>query len=279
MRITLVQMKVAADKAENVSHGREMIRRAAKEGTDLVILPEMFCCPYANESFVQNGEPAGGMVWTEMSKAAAENGVYLIAGSMPEREGDKLYNTSFVFDPDGRQLARHRKAYLFDINVPGKQRFYESETFTPGDEVTVFDTPWGRVGLCICFDMRFPELSRDMARRGAFLIAAPAAFNMTTGPAHWELLFRQRATDNQVFTVGVAPARDVNGVYVSYANSILCHPWGDVLQRCGADEELITVEIDPRETEKIRKQLPLLASLRDDLYREDASHYKKCWTK
>lgn len=270
MRITLVQMRVGEDKRENAVHGRELIRRAVEGGTDLVILPEMFCCPYANDSFVKNSEPAGGMVWTTMSEAAAEHGVYLIAGSMPEREGDKLYNTSFVFDPKGQQLARHRKAYLFDINVPGKQRFFESETFSPGNEVTVFDTPWGRVGLCICFDMRFPELSRAMVRKGAFLIAAPAAFNMTTGPAHWELLFRQRAADNQVFTVGVAPARDVNGVYVSYANSILCHPWGNVLQRCGAGEELVTVEIDPGETAKIRAQLPLLASIRDDLYQDRA---------
>lgn len=266
MRITLAQMTVVENKAENISHAQELIWQAAQKGTDLVILPEMFCCLYTNAAFVENGEPAGGPVWTAMSQAAKKNGVYLIAGSMPEREGDRLYNTSFVFAPDGTQIARHRKAHLFDIDVPGGQRFFESETFSPGDEVTVFDTPWGKIGLCICFDMRFPELARAMTKKGAFLLAVPAAFNMTTGPAHWETMFRQRATDNQTYTVGVAPARDPEGPYVSYANSILCHPWGNILARCGDREEMVTVEVDPAETEKVRGQLPLLSSLREELY-------------
>ena len=140
----------------------------------------------------------------EAARLARERGIYLIAGSLPELEGHRVYNTSFVYAPDGTCIARHRKIHLFDIDVEGGQRFMESEVLSPGREVTTFDTPWGTMGLCICFDMRFQELCRLMALRGARVIFAPAAFNMTTGPAHWKILFRQRAVDQQCFTVGTS---------------------------------------------------------------------------
>ena len=186
---------------------------------------------------------------------------------MPEADGERIYNTSFVFDPAGRQAAFHRKMHLFDIDVKGGQRFMESETFTAGDSVTVFDTPFGKLGLCICFDLRFPELARCMALAGARAIVTPAAFNMTTGPAHWELLFRQRAVDNQLFTLGVAPARDEQGPYVSYGNTILCSPWGEVLARAGSAPALLLADVDLNQNESIRAQLPLLSARRTDVYR------------
>jgi predicted amidohydrolase len=185
---------------------------------------------------------------------------------MPERDGERIYNTSFVFDPQGRQIARHRKMHLFDIDVAGGQRFFESDTFTAGRDVTVFDVGSVRIGLCICFDMRFPELARLMALQGAQITIVPAAFNMTTGPAHWEIMFRERAVDNQVFTVGVAPARDEHGPYVSYGNSIVCSPWGDVIRRAGADEWLEVVDLDLAAVTRVRAQLPLLSARREDLY-------------
>lgn len=143
--------------------------------------------------------------------------MYLAAGSFPEedREG-RLYNTGYVFDRQGRELARHRKMHLFDIQVEGGQCFRESDTFSPGDTYTVFDTEFGRMGLCICFDIRFPELFSLMVQVGARLVLVPAAFNRTTGPAHWDLVFRQRAVDGQCFTAGAAPARDPAAAYVSY---------------------------------------------------------------
>lgn len=266
MKTALVQMPVTDCKEENLRTARSYLVRAAQAGAELAVLPEMFCCPYTNASFVRNAEAAGGAVWSAMSEAARETGLWLVAGSMPERAGEKLYNTSFVFDPKGSQAAFHRKLHLFDIDVQGGQRFAESETFAAGSRVTVFDTPFGRLGLCICFDMRFPELARCMTLAGARAILAPAAFNMTTGPAHWELLFRQRAVDNQLFTVGVAPARDVNGEYVSYGNSIACSPWGDVLCRAGSDPALLLVDLELDRNESIRAQLPLLSARRTDLY-------------
>ena len=266
MKAALLQMPVTADKAENLAVAEDYICRAAEAGADLAILPEMFCCPYTNASFVQNAEAAGEGVYTAMAEAARRAGLWLVAGSMPERDDTRIYNTSFVFDPTGTCVARHRKMHLFDIDVRGGQRFFESETFTAGDSVTVFDTPFGKLGLCICFDMRFPELARCMALSGAQAIVAPAAFNMTTGPAHWELLFRQRAVDNQLFTLGVAPARDVAGPYVSYGNSLVCSPWGDVMARVGSEPALLLVDVDFSYNDQIRAQLPLLSARRADVY-------------
>ena len=202
----------------------------------------------------------------EAARLARERGIYLIAGSLPELEGPRVYNTSFVYAPDGTCIARHRKIHLFDIDVEGGQRFMESEVLSPGREVTTFDTPWGTMGLCICFDMRFQELCRLMALRGARVIFAPAAFNMTTGPAHWELLFRQRAVDNQCFTVGVSPARDEQGSYVAYGNSIAVDPWGAVLCRAGAEETTLYADLDVERLEAVRAQLPILSARRTDLY-------------
>ena len=267
MRTALIQMPVTADKAVNLAVARDYVRRAADGGAQLAVLPEMFCCLYTNDAFRANAEPAGGPVHTAMAGLARETGLWLVAGSMPEADGERIYNTSFVFDPAGRQAAFHRKMHLFDIDVKGGQRFMESETFTAGDSVTVFDTPFGKLGLCICFDLRFPELARCMALAGARAIVTPAAFNMTTGPAHWELLFRQRAVDNQLFTLGVAPSRDEQGPYVSYGNTILCSPWGEVLARAGSAPALLLADVDLDQNESIRAQLPLLSARRTDVYR------------
>ena len=252
MKAALIQMRTVSDKAENLRHARELIDEAAKNGADICVLPEMFCCEYRNSSFIENQEPAGGPAWQMLSAASGENSVWLIGGSVPEAEGGRLYNTSFVFDRSGNQAARCRKSHLFDIAVHGGQHFKESDTFTPGDEICSFDTEFGRLGLCICFDMRFPELARIMSLDGAWAVFCPASFNMTTGPAHWEVMFRSRAVESQVYTLGCAPARDEQGSYVSYANSIAVSPWGDVLARAGAEETTLYVELDPAYVESIR---------------------------
>lgn len=266
MRIAMIQMTVTANKQENLRHARELLLELRGEKIDMAVLPEMFCCPYSNDCFRAYGESVGGEAWQMLSDTARELGIWLVGGSMPELENDRVYNTSFVFDRSGRQVARHRKAHLFDINVEGGQSFQESETLTAGNEITVFDTEFGTVGLCICFDFRFQELAKAMGDRGAKLIVVPAAFNMTTGPAHWELMFRQRAVDNQLFTLGVAPARDEKAEYISYANSILVDPWGTVLERAGEDETIRVAEIDLARCEHIRTQLPIRSARRKELY-------------
>ena len=266
MRVAMLQMNVAHDKQKNLERARQMLEQAKRDGAELAVLPEMFCCPYSNRFFRSYGEEEGGPAWQALSGMAREFSFYLVAGSMPELKDGQVYNTAYVFDRTGQQIAKHRKAHLFDIDVEGGQRFQESETLSPGDQITVFDTEFGRLGLCICFDFRFQEMAKAMADRGAQLIVVPAAFNMTTGPAHWELMFRQRAVDNQVFTLGTAPARNEEEEYVSYGNSILVDPWGTVLARAGAGEELLLADIDLARNEAIRRQLPIRAARRNDLY-------------
>ena len=273
MRLAMIQMNVVHDKEQNLTHTRELLTQAARKGIDLAVLPEMFCCPYSNRFFRAYGEEEGGPAWSFLSRTARELRIYLVGGSMPELSGGKVYNTSYVFDREGRQIAKHRKAHLFDIDVEGGQRFRESETLTPGDQVTVFETEFGRMGLCICFDFRFQELAKAMADQGAQLILVPAAFNMTTGPAHWELLFRQRAVDNQIFTLGTAPARNETEEYVSYGNSILVDPWGTILARAGAGEEILLPEVDFARVPSIRRQLPIRSARRPDLYRLLCTEY------
>ncbi len=266
MRIALIQMPVTADKMENLRTACGKIREAADGGADFAVLPEMFCCPYANDCFRAYGEAAGGPAQSALSALAAELGIYIVGGSLPELAEGKVYNTSYVYGRDGRQLAKHRKTHLFDINVAGGQRFMESDTLSPGNDITTFDTEFGVMGLCICFDLRFEELARCMCLRGAKVLFVPAAFNMTTGPAHWELLFRQRAVDNQCFTVGVSPARDENGSYVAYGSSMAADPWGTVLCRAGAQEATLYADLDLDRLDAVRAQLPILSARRTDLY-------------
>ena len=254
------------DKKENLKVMEKYLKKAGEAGADIAILPEMFNCPYSNKYFKDYAEKAGGESYTAMSRAASENNVYLVGGSIPEIDGANVYNTSFVFDRKGNEIARHRKVHLFDIDIVGGQRFFESETFTAGSDITVFDTEFGKMGLVICFDARFPEICRLTALKGAKVLFVPGAFNMTTGPLHWEIMFRLRAVDNQFFTVGASPARNVDGVYVSYGNSIAVDPWGRIIYRADAEEAMGIIDLDLNEVEKVREQLPLLKAMRNDLY-------------
>ena len=266
MRAALIQMPVTADRAGNIALACEKIREAAANGADVAVLPEMFCCPYQNDCFRPYSEVENGPAQTALEAAAAENHVYVVGGTLPELEEDRVYNTCYVYDRQGHRIAKHRKAHLFDIDVEGGQRFRESDTFSRGGAITTFETEFGTMGLCVCFDLRFEELARCMGLRGAQVIFVPAAFNMTTGPAHWEVLFRQRAVDNQCFTVGVAPARDETSSYVSYGNSIAVDPWGTVLCRAGGEAVTLYADLDMARVDAVRRQLPILSARRTDLY-------------
>lgn len=267
LKAALVQMAVSGVKQANLATAAAYAAKAAEAGADLVILPEMFNCPYSNDSFPVYAEPEGGESHQFLSELANRLGIWLVAGSIPERTVDgKLRNTSFVFDRLGRQVAKHSKMHLFDIDVEGGQKFKESDTLTPGSSVTVFETEFCRIGLAICYDLRFPELARLMVDEGAKILVIPAAFNMTTGPAHWEVLFRNRALDNQAYVLGVAPARDLEGPYVSYGHSLAVSPWGDVLTMMEAAPGMVMVELDLDYVDKVRRELPLLQHRRKDVY-------------
>ena len=259
-------MKTSENKEININKAKEGIEQVVKKGAEIVILPEIFNAPYDTKKFREYSEEKNGKTWTFLSTIAKTNKIYLIGGSIPEKENDKIYNTSFIFDSEGNQIASYRKMHLFDIDVKGGQSFKESESLTPGDSICVFNTPFCKIGLCICFDMRFPELSRLMTLKGAQIIIVPAAFNMTTGPPHWESMFKQRAIDNQCFTIGVAPARDEKASYISYANSIIVNPWGKIIYRANEKESFDVIDIDLSEINSIRQQLPLLSARRTDIY-------------
>lgn len=267
IKIAAIQMSTVADKMENVRTVKTYLEKIKDENPDFVILPEMFCCPYQTENFPIYAEKEGGPVWQQLSGYAKQYGIYLIGGSMPEKDAEgNVYNTSYIFDREGKQIGKHRKVHLFDIDVKGGQTFKESDTLTAGDSDTVFDTEFGKMGVMLCFDIRFPELSRMMVNDGARIVFVPAAFNMTTGPAHWELSFRTRALDNQIYMVGCAPARDVSAGYISWGHSIVTDPWGRVIDMLDEKKGILLAELDMDYEEQVREELPLLKSRRKDIY-------------
>ena len=278
MKIAILQTKVYAEKEKNIRQLEEILASGRTEGADLVTLPEMFACPYETGNFPLYAEAEGGPSWQALSALAKKYGIYLSAGSMPEAvkaksekaespsEKDRVYNTAYVFDREGKQIGKHRKAHLFDINVEGGQCFKESDTLSPGERIGCFDTEFGKIGLCICYDFRFPETARLMALDGAKVILVPAAFNMTTGPAHWELMFRQRAVESQCYVIGTAPARNPDSSYISWGHSIAVDPWGTILTQMDEKEGIRIIEIDLDYADKVRRELPLLAHRRTDLY-------------
>ncbi|MCR4790226.1 MAG: carbon-nitrogen hydrolase family protein [Treponemataceae bacterium] len=263
MKLALIQMTTGfKDSLDSLTSAIEKIKEAAFQGADLVILPEMFNCPYDTAAFPLYAQEEGGFNWQALSEIAKKEGIYLVAGSIPElvREKgkpDKVYNTSFVFDRNGRQLARHRKMHLFDVAIEGGQHFKESDTLTAGDEVTVFQTEFGPVGLLICFDIRFPEMVRQMRKQGCKLVTVPAAFNMTSGPLWWDLVFRARAVDNQLFMAGCAPARNAEASYIAWGHSLVVDPWGKITGQLDEKEGILYQEIALSLADDVRKQVPL----------------------
>ena len=269
-KLGVIQMKVSESKLDSVNKAIENIAYMADKGAHVIVLPEMFNCPYETHRFPEYAEVEGGDTYQRLATIAKEKKIYLIAGSIPELEStsdvDRIYNTTYIFGPNGSQIGKHRKMHLFEIDIINGQYFREADTLTAGESVTVVDTEFGKIGVAICFDIRFPELARLMTEQGAKMLIYPAAFNMTTGPAHWELLFRSRAIDQQVFTVGCAPARDYKSNYISYGNSIVVNPWGEVIGRLNYEEGYLFGEIDLSEVSQIRAQLPLTQSIRRDAY-------------
>ncbi|CAG0894897.1 unnamed protein product [Cyprideis torosa] len=277
-RLALVQVAVTSNKAKNVEHTVEMIRKAVAGPqassqqlcpgkADMIVLPEVFNSPFGNKYFPEYAEPIPGESTNALSAVASEMGIYLIGGSIPERDPEgKLFNTCMVFNPKGEVVAKHRKVHLFDIDIPGKITFRESDTLAPGNSMTTFDTPWCKVGLGICYDIRFAQMAQKYTSQGCKLLVYPGAFNMTTGPAHWQLLNRARALDNQVYCVSVSPARDDAADYNAWGHSICVDPWGSVLCEAEEKEEILWADIDLEHLETVRSQIPLRLQKRPDLY-------------
>jgi omega-amidase len=266
-RIAVCQMNVVDDKELNLDKATKMICEASKNGAEMVVLPEMFNCPYDTNKFLAYAESMDNSISLKsVSNAAADNGVYLVAGSIPELLDGKLYNSSFIFDMKGKVINIHRKMHLFDINVPNEITFKESEVITAGNNITVLETDLAKIGVAICYDMRFPELFRLMTLKGAELVVVPGAFNKTTGPAHWETTIRARAIDNQTYMAVASPSQNIDMAYIAYGHSMVVDPWGNIIAQADEDEEIIYATIDKDYIYKVRKELPLLKNRRTDIY-------------
>jgi omega-amidase len=267
IRIALCQLKVGPDRTANRKAARSMLSEAADHGANIVVLPEMFSCPYQQERFSEYAEDAAGETPKMLSEAAKEGRFFLVGGSFPEHIQDGgLYNSCYIFGPNGEKLGVHRKIHLFDVELSGGVTFQESATLSAGTDQTILDLAGIRTGIGICYDLRFLEYARLLALEGAQLLIYPGAFNPVTGPAHWELLLRARAVDNQVFLVGVSPAPYPGMSYQAYGHSMVVDPWGNVLADAETEEKLVLVDIDRREIERVRRELPVLRHRRTDLY-------------
>lgn len=270
MKLALCQITVTEEKKQNLARAKEALYRAADKGAALAVLPEMFSIAYVSKLFREASEPCpGGESTALLSEAAKETGLFIIGGSIPELSEGRLYNTSMSFGPDGTYLGKYHKTHLFDIDIPGKFRFMESETISPGNGYPlILDAPL-KTGVAICYDIRFPEWARLIMQQGADLLALPAAFSRATGPRHWELLLRARALDNQLFVSAVSPAQSAN----AYGHSLVATPDGAVLYSCKEQEEVAVVELDMGMLEEMRNSIPVRRNRRTDLYRLEPIRY------
>ncbi|KAF9475311.1 carbon-nitrogen hydrolase [Pholiota conissans] len=289
--LALIQLgSVGSNKSENLRHAREMILKAAQgqgysKKPDIIVLPECFNSPYGHTHFPVYAEKIGYIPGKSydttqspsesvqmLSSVAKEIQTWLIGGSIPERDtDDKLYNTCTVYNPDGDLVVIHRKVHLFDIDIPGKIKFKESETLTGGNTLNSFSTGFAKIGLGICYDIRFPEMAMIAARQGCDMLIYPGAFNLTTGPLHWELLQRSRAVDNQVFVSMCSPARDLTAGYHAWGHSMVVDPMGRVLSEAGEGEEVIYADIDPNVLRDTRAGIPVTVQRRFDVYTDVAN--------
>ncbi len=267
-QVAAIQLQSTADIERNVEVAERLVRRAAAQGADLVALPENFAYLRPEGKPLAFRDELGGPLYQRMSALAAECGCWFLAGSFPERisRSRKVHNTSVLFDPRGEAAAIYRKLHLFDIAIDGGTTFKESATVRPGEEPVVAATPLGKLGLSICYDLRFPEMYRRMADRGAQVLFVPAAFTAFTGKAHWLALLRARAIENLCWVVAPAQHGHHGEGRESFGHTVVFDPWGETagLKRSGAG--IVSCTIDLGAVERVRRGLPALRHRRRDLF-------------
>jgi len=268
IRIALVQFQIVDDWLSNMAAAESLLIRAKDRGADLAVLPEIFVGPYSLEAFVRYAEPVpDGRTCERLHRWSESLGLAVLGGSLPERDQDgRIYNTATLWDPEGELVAVHRKVHLFDVDLPGGVSFMESSVFSPGGRITTADVLGLKVGLAVCYDVRFPEMFRLMALAGAEAALVPGAFNPVSGPAHWELHLRGRAVENTMYVAGVSGISPPEAVYQAWGHSMVVDPFGEVLVNLGRAEGVGLAELDPARLREVRERLPLLRQRRDDLY-------------
>jgi deaminated glutathione amidase len=269
IRVACVQMTSRSDKASNLETAERLVAQAASIGADVVVLPEKWNAIGDAAVYHATAEPLeGGESVAAMADWSRRHGITLVGGSIAERrEGrEKLSNTSVVFDPQGQVVAVYRKIHLFDVEVGGVV-YRESEAEEPGDEAVLAEAEDWKIGLSVCYDIRFPELYRILALEGAELVSVPAHFTTPTGKDHWHVLMRARAIENQLYVVAAAQIGETLPGKPAYGRSLIVDPWGIVIAQAPDEETVITTELDRTHLLDIRAKLPSLANRQSNAYR------------
>lgn len=255
--VSAVQMDSGLDRAENLSRAEALIRQASR--SDLVALPEVFGVRGANGDYRAHAEPVPGPTTERLGTLAAELGLWILAGSLVEADAGRCFNTSVLLDRQGRLKAKYRKIHLFEAALDTGQRVCEEDTFTPGTEPVMAEVEGWRCGLAVCYDLRFPELFRYYAARGAHLFFLPANFTQRTGRDHWEVLVRARAIENQCFVIAPAQcgANRRTGI-ASHGHSLIVDPWGTILAEGEGGEQVLRAELLADRMHEIRSRIPVL---------------------
>ncbi|RMF97109.1 MAG: carbon-nitrogen hydrolase family protein [Gammaproteobacteria bacterium] len=256
-------MTSGEDRERNLRDARALVREAAAAGARLAVLPENFALMSADERRRwRAAEPDGhGPIQDALADMAAASGVWLVGGSLPIAAAQNRPPASAccVYDPGGRRRARYDKIHLFDVDVPGSgERYRESATTTPGELPVALDTPWGRLGLAVCYDLRFPELFRQLSEQGAEIFAVPAAFTRATGRAHWDVLLRARAIENLAHVIAAAQAGTHPGGRRTWGHTAIVEPWGEIVAQRASAPGVVLAELDPQRTRRLREQFPAL---------------------
>jgi deaminated glutathione amidase len=265
LRVAAVQLNSTNDKARNLEAAERFVRAAAAGGAELVALPEKWNLLAGGEELLAGAESLAGPTLSAARDWARELGVDLLAGSISERGEEKAFNTSVLIGRDGEDLAVYRKIHMFDVEVGGVS-YRESEHEEPGTEIVT--APLGEliVGLSVCYDLRFPELYRILAVRGARLLTVPSAFTLATGRDHWEVLLRARAIENQAFVIAPNQVGEAPPHFSSYGRSAIVDPWGVTLAAAPDEECFVAADLDLAEQERVRQALPSLANRRPAAY-------------
>jgi predicted amidohydrolase len=262
--VAVVQMTSTADLERNLSAAEELVERAAGRGATFVALPENFAYLRSEGTPVPAPQALDGPWVERMASLARRHGLTLLLGSLPERiEGERLiHNTSVLLGPDGALLAVYRKIHLFDIDLAGLEHLKESRAVRPGTQIVVAETALGPVGLSICYDLRFPELYRELGRRGARTLCIPSAFTERTGRAHWEVLLRARAVENLAWVVAPAQVGHHGRGRASHGHAMVVDPWGVVVAQIAEGEGVAVAELDFERQDRLRRELPVLQHAR-----------------
>ncbi|WP_043361438.1 carbon-nitrogen hydrolase family protein [Belnapia sp. F-4-1] len=268
MRVAACQMNSRGDKAANLATALGLLDEAAAGGADLAVLPEYFDYLGTDEGALAAAEPIPGPLSEAIGARARRLGLWVLAGSLHARAADgRCHNASLLFDREGRIAARYDKLHLFDIGLAGQPNYRESATVGGGDQVVTAEIEGLRAGLSVCYDIRFPELYRLHMLAGARLLLVPAAFTQHTGQAHWELLLRARAVENQCFVIAAAQVGESIAGRACFGHSMIVDPWGQVLACRPEGVGVVAATLDLARQEALRAELPALANRRADIYR------------